>query len=426
MKRLRSRWQSVSDTCRLPVVRWRSLLNNNVQPPERGRDRATTAEVETGQPVMATGWFQRATAVFGRPEPLPQPFDVGCDCGARLQGFRASMPQKTNCPTCGTVTFILPETPYPLPDSLKRRWTGEGDAEPEPASLKKSKKPKSVKKKELGDIPKHPAPAVDPGPTLGDRLRTWGSQLRSAATPVRMVGLAIVVGFALTTVVIYRKAQWDRALTTLQGALDRGAEAVQKQDFAAASEEFQTAAAALDVLGRKDADALLIRHAARETTAAAGLSRLPWSEVVTAWGEAKEGVAALESARENWILFDAPLFPLSDAEEGSRGEYRVDLPLMVDQTPVDLVIDGRKWSALLSGATAATPKRVIFAAQIERGEKPSKARPEALLHLDGVTAVLWSDAALYTQLGLMPDEASSREGVELVLKGQSEFLETHP
>lgn len=375
---------------------------------------------------MATGWFQRATAVFGRPEPLPQPFDVGCDCGARLQGVRASMPQKTTCPQCGTVAFILPETIYPLPDSLRRRWTGVEETEPEPATLKKTKKPKSSKKKDVSDIPKQPAPAVDPGPTLDERLRDWGSRLRAAATPVRLVGVAILLGFALTGCVIYRRAQWDRALTTLQGALDRGADAIQQQDFAAAAAEYQTAAGALDVLGRRDGDALRIRQTALELRAAAGLSPAPWSEIVSAWVEGNVGDAASAAAPETWILFDAPLYPHSSGEEESPKEFRVDLPFVVGKTPVDVLIDGRRWSGLLAGATASTPKRLLFAAQIDRAEKPTEERPEALLHLDGLTAVLWSDAATYAQLRLMPDDAASRAEVEGLLQGQREFLETHP
>ncbi|OYW17921.1 MAG: hypothetical protein B7Z55_11595, partial [Planctomycetales bacterium 12-60-4] len=314
----------------------------------------------------------------------------------------------------------------PLPNSLRRKWSGEAEVEDAPAAPQKFGKPKKSNKKPADSQGPKSAAVIDAGPDMGDRFREWGGRLRATVTPVRLVAVGIALGLALTFGVIVRKAQWSGALATLQGALDRATAAVQERDFATAAKEYRVAASALDVLGRRDAAAQRIRHSALETNVAAGWNPSPWSVVLSNSVAHQDGKSSLPSEDASWIMFDVLLFPEIGVEEDARRQFQIDLPLMIDNTPVDIVIDGRKWAPLLSGATAEKPKRVIFAAQIESCERSPQGGNATQLQLDGVTAVLWSDEALYTALGLMPKEESAREPVQLVLQSQSDFLESQP
>lgn len=47
--------------------------------------------------------------------PAPQPFDVACPEGHRLQGFRNEGYQALRCPVCGEGIFVLPRSPLPDP-----------------------------------------------------------------------------------------------------------------------------------------------------------------------------------------------------------------------------------------------------------------------------------------------------------------------
>lgn len=375
---------------------------------------------------MGTGWFQRATAALNRAEPIPQRYEVSCDCGARLTGVRVPAPQKPSCPDCGNIVFILPATVYPIPPSVQRRWLGTETPELV-ASFPKSKKFQSVseqrREKERARKAKAELAITQPKRELGPPL---SERLRKQITPLRLMVVTIMTGVMLTGWVLIRNARWDRAQRELQGALDRGHAALDEGDLTVAASEFQMAAKSLDILGRQDDVASQIRRAANETAAASQLSPVSLVESLEAWllKPAAQGSAAAWNS-EAWYLFDAELRPATAAEfAGGSSPLVLDLPLMVGKTPVLLLIEEPEWKSWLTSQSANGSQRVLFAAQLRRGEIPKGDRGVARVWLNDVTAVLWSDTDTFPDAGLLVDESENE--TKALIASQREYLESRP
>jgi|GEM_PF-2363828 len=375
---------------------------------------------------MGTGWFQRATAALSRAEPISQRYEVGCDCGARLTGVRVPVAQKPSCPDCGTIVFILPATVYPIPSSVQRRWQGTETPE-RVVSFPKTKKFQSVseQRREKERARKAKAeqaitqPQREPGKPLSERLR-------KQITPLRLLMVTIMTGVMLTGWVLIRNARWDRAQRELQGALDRGHAALDAGDFTAAASEFQQATQALDILGRNDDVAAQVRRTARETSAAAQLSSTSLMESLEAWLQRKPGTAAATSWNsEAWYLFDAELRPAT-AEEfaGNSGPFVVDLPVMVGKTPILLLMEEPAWKSWMVTSPEKASQRVLFAAQLRRGEIPNGERAVARVWLNDLTAILWSDTQTFPDSGLLV--ADPDEDTKSLIASQRDYLESRP
>lgn len=396
---------------------------------------------------MTTGWFQRATAVFGRPEPIPQRFDVACDCGARLQGERLPEADKPSCRTCGTPVFILPATTYPIPPSQRDRLTGTAASTAAPSQTP-TRKPFSKKRSRSetesdGDTrtserdanrnsksDKRGNDRSDGSRASGRRTDSrsdWATPTpqRSVFTPLRLVAAAIAVGCLLTMVVIYRQVSWDRAQRDLQAALDRAAAAINEQQFENAAAEYRTAVVALGVLGRKDAAAQEIRQRQREVTVAAQRHPQPFAGLLEEWLAGRRPRPELaQLAGDGWHLFDVWLIPAPPSDDSAaRGSVQLDLPLIVNETPVDVYLPVTP-AVRKHLTTGVEPTRRIFAAQIERGELPTQERPAAQVWLKPQSVVWWSDAELLTMLGMTtPDQETE---LQPLLDRQHESSESSP
>lgn len=375
---------------------------------------------------MKTDWFAQARSVFGRrtAPPPPQPFAVPCNCGALLQGERTDALQKPKCPQCGQTVFVLPECVYPIPESVRQRWAGEEVTAPEPAPKQKPRKTVVKGDEPRGSATKPPRP---PGIPWSERQRQLTTSLRSQITPLRLIALAVCALVGLMTLVLARQARWSHAQAAVQPAIDAGYAALEERDFAVAAKSFTEAAAALDVLGRRDDVARTVRRLSREVAVCDQLSSESLLDLLDELHTKTDGADVAERfARQyagRWILFDAPLF----AELGREGKrsraVRIDLPLLVREAPVEILIDGSPWPALLSGSTASSPRRVLFAAQLDRFEPATKERPTGRVWLNGATAVLWTESQTLAALEFLPTEAEQLAVVDSLLAAQRDLVE---
>ncbi len=380
---------------------------------------------------MSTGWFQRATGVFGRPEPAPQWFDVGCDCGARLKGERAADCLKPKCPACGTVVFILPATVYPVPVSLRQRWLNP-DAAPPADETKRPPEPEKTGRAKTGKKPagapveersrrksvEAPAPDKAPAEALSLRLRRW-------FTPVRLLAIAIISGSLLTGFVLYRQVRWSQAQTQLQAALDRGTEAIEAGNFSTAAREYQAAVTSLDILGRRDVASQRIRSRQQQVQIMSEPLEEPLSTLLDNWLTAPGDNSSLPaSAGQRWLVLDTRVVP-TQADQYPAGTLLVDLPIMCGDVPVELLIEPRSSLASLVAASSDAA-RVLFAAQIDRGEPPTPQRPTARVWLTARRIIPLTDDNVAEHAGLFPDEAAEREATRQLLRQQRERQEQQP
>ncbi|HUQ68565.1 MAG TPA: hypothetical protein VM165_03520, partial [Planctomycetaceae bacterium] len=302
--------------------------------------------------AMKAGWFQQAKSVFGRPEPVAQSFSVPCDCGATLLGERAESPQKPLCPACGRPVFVLPACLYPIPESIRRSWSGvEDEVLPEAPPKKKSGK-KSASPSEPTSRPAKSKALKPPPVPWSQRQQALTTAARAQLTPLRLIAMAVCLTVTLMGYVLYRQARWSHAQSTVQASIDAGTEALSQRDFPKAAQALDEAAAALTILRRRDDAAQTIQRLARETMVCDGLSADSLPQMLTELFEQREPAElSARFARRcagRWILFDAPLY-LATEEKKS---VLFDLPLLVGKELIEVRLDGRPWPSLLSGSTA--------------------------------------------------------------------------
>jgi hypothetical protein len=376
---------------------------------------------------MKAGWFQQAKSVFGRPEPVPQSYAVPCDCGTIVQGERTDAPQKPPCPTCGQTVFVLPACVYPIPESLRRRWSGTEEAAPEPLpKTKRGKKSASPpKSKPFATKTKSPeAPSVP----WSQRRRDFWAVIRTQITPVRLIAAGVCLSVTLMGYVLLRQVRWSHAQATVQASIDAGTEALHDRRLSEAAKALAQASASLDILGRRDDAANSIRRLAREAAVGNGLVADGLPQLLTELFELHDAdtVAGRFSRRYSgkWILFDAPLYAVGEGKKSPRS-VQLEMLLLVDDELIELRLDGYPWPALLSGSTEAAPKRVIFAAQLDRLEPATKSRDSVIVWLRADTAVLWSEQETLDALEFLPADAEERAVVDSLLSAQRDLLKAH-
>jgi hypothetical protein len=402
---------------RLPVDPLSQGVNN------RGRD--VCGDGPKGVVAMKAGWFQHAKSVFARPEPVPQTFSVPCDCGTTVQGERTEAAQRLPCPTCGQTVFVLPACVYPIPDSLRRRWSGIEEPAPEPM-LKKKRGRKSAGKPESqpsGGRPPSPESSSIP---WSQRRRDFSVAMASQITPVRMIAAGVCLSVTLMGYVLVRQARWSRAQASVQASIDAGTEALHDGRLTEAAKALGEASVSLDILGRHDDVANSIRRLAREAQVGDGLVAEGLPQLLSELFELHDSdtVAGRFARRYSgqWILFDAPLYAVAEENRKSPRAVQLEMPLLIGDKLIEVRLDDYPWPVLLSGSTEAAPKRVIFAAQLDRLELATKQRDSVLIWLRGDTAVLWSERETLDALDLLPVDAEELTMAENLLSDQRDLL----
>jgi hypothetical protein len=369
---------------------------------------------------MKAGWFQHAKSVFKRPEPVPQTYRVPCDCGTTVQGERTQAVQKPPCPTCGQTVFVLPACVYPIPESLRRRWSGLEEPVSEPAP--KKKRGKKTAGKSEGRSPAIPTEVKNAVP-WSQRRREVFTAICSQLTPVRLIAVGVCLSVTLMGYVLLRQARWSRAQATVQASIDAGLDALHERRFDEAAKALSQASMSLDILGRDDEAADSIRRLARETVVGDGLAAEGLPQLLAELFELHDAdtVAGRFSRRYagQWILFDAPLY--YEAKRKPR-TVQLDMPLLIGDDLIEVRLDGDPWPSLLSGSTETTPTRVIFAAQLDRLEPATKGRDSGRVWLRAETAVLWSEPETLDALELLPAADEERTSVEALLSSQRDLL----
>lgn len=367
--------------------------------------------------VPMAQWLTKASHAFRRREPpAPEPFEITCDCGCRVAGLRRAAPQQLVCGGCNELVFVLPANVYPVPASEQKRRQQRAagvidEAQRASATATKSK----GKKKKPPPVPEPPSSRSTRAETR-QRMAKTGTWLRRQITPLRLILAGIVVVVVATGFWVRHRARRDQARTTARVAADRGREAIHDGDFRTASRELAAATAALDLLGRTDADAEEIRQLGREASAANNLLRIPLIEILN---EAEQSSDAEEWAThfgrqyaDGWLVFDAPVVQTAD----SRGQKHIELdfPLTVHEKPVRIIAD----VPALRPLATTTPRRVILAAQLAECRLVTTKPAHFEARLRPETAFLWSDFDSYAALGFQENDGRTAELTRQLLDEQ--------
>lgn len=382
-----------------------------------------------------SGWLTAAQDLFRRRAGVPTPFEIECVCGKVVEGQRTAVAQTIACPACRDRLFVLPISVYPLPRAPKRKvriTPSPGKRTRRPSSDNRAAEPhEETSPNELseqrpeaqrsvaqtvkpGSDEREPAPKPPPPPSPAptrDRLR------RRLFSPVRIVLAGVAVVVSLTVWWTLRHAARDQAERTIVSAAKLGEQALSEHDLGEAARQYQKVRDALDLLGRNDPQARVLRQAARETTAAAELAKSSLFDILheaanTASSESWSSTFR-SSYRDEWVVLDVPVARTTESSGAAR--YEIKFPIAFGKNHAVVVADLRAFDKALS--RGGEPERVIFAAQLDDCIRDPQVKDGWQIVLRPGTGFLWSSASNLELLGMTIDD-----GTKNILIAQSGYL----
>lgn len=389
------------------------------------------------------GWLEVAEKIFrgGTSQPLP-PFEVTCACGRVVTGQRTTSLQTPVCPECGSSLFVLPASVYPAPKAPKRKVLAAPKPQTDVIADKTAEEdkaaglpPKVIKSRSARPAHEKPAPEVQAAPPAPRRpvklvfreavvALELGRHCRKIFSPVRLVLVGVLSVVVLTGWWIVHQRDLDAAERTIVSAAKLGEQALEEHDLGEAARQYQKVRAALDLLGRSDQQARVLRQTAGETLAAADLARSSLFELLHDAVDSAGGRSYLSwdetfrsSYRDEWVVLDAYVSRSADPAAGRR--FEVDFLLTDGPNRAVIVADLDVFDQAVS--VGGNPQRVIFAAQLDDCRKDPQQLDTWRIVLRPATGFLWSSAGNLQLLGVAIDD-----GTKQILAEQSSRLGISP
>ncbi len=406
-----------------------------------------------------SGWLSRAKGAFGGREAEidPEPIEIACPCGRKVEATRRRDFQRVLCKGCGEPFFLLPLDVYPRPVMKVRKVKPPKPAVKEkPATGTQSPATQPDTQPDTKPTGKRDAKA-ETAPTranidLPNELSVFADQVRAQFRPVRLMVLSLLVVIGLTGWWQWTRAARSGAELDFKTANEAGQAALQKKDFVEAAQQFTRAADAADLLKRHDVLAEQARQRAQQLTAINSLLTRSLVELLDAAkaGRVKGDFAAVESEFASlhagrWVVLQSEVAPAAGPSDPSK-------PATASVWEQRVQIDGEAF--VLTGALsifkkvpASTPppsapdpnaapdaqpqpmlalndlgqREVLFAAQVE-SLKWNAAQSVWVLTLKSSTSCLWTDYDLLLATGLQPDELRSEPQLRALLLEQSRWI----
>ena len=382
-------------------------------------------------------WLGKAKNALGKISPRerePQPFQVTCVCGQTADGLRSHRHQEVECHRCGESLFVLPADVYPPPLLPKKRSKQRQRQRPPLVSTT----PVTTTAAEISGIDDQKTESVTVTPAAVEREPTAdpspaemtdGSSLRrSLLTPFRTVMLAMIAIVTVTTYWVLHVRTLDQAASTAQLSRQAADAALKTGNFTTAAAHYRDAYHALQTLGRNDALTQSMHRLAQETAAAGNLVTQPLMTILeeahgklsAALTDEEKTVAELHSLdlyAGQWIVMETTLIRETDSSESSG--WILEYPFEIESARVIINADLPVFQPLQSGNQ---PRKLIFAAQLDKCRLIEKPRPALLLELNHDTAFLWTGYDILQMIGLVVDGERDAAPVRLLLEEQSRIV----
>ena len=387
-------------------------------------------------------WLSRAKEALGgrEAEIAPEPIEISCLCGVKVQATRHPTFQRILCKGCGESFFLLPQDVYPRPVMKVRKL--------KPPKSTKTATSKSSDKSEPVSQPAARPESAESRINIPAMLTAAGARIQTQFTPLRLIVLSLLAVIGLTGWWQWNRAARSAADRDFKTACDAGMADLQKSDYVGATQHFSRASAAADILHRTDAAAQQARQRFRQLTVLNSLVTRSVLEMIEAARATRlrENVVAAESEFASlhagrWLVLQSEIIPPADPATSASPswEQRIqvyDESLILTATlPVFSKVLG---AAPLPAATtdaapisAAPPgesplndlgqREIVFAAQVE-SLKWNADKSAWVLNLQATSGFLWTDYDLLLAAGLPPDELHSEARLRAMLTEQSRWI----
>ncbi len=396
-----------------------------------------------------SGWLSRAKGAFGgrEAEISPEPIEIACPCGRKVEATRRRDFQRVLCKNCGEPFFLLPLDVYPRPVMKVRK------VKPPKHDLKKTKSAAGTKSSPAQPDAQTATAPTRPSIDLRKDLSVVGGRVRRQFTPLRLMVLSLLAVIGLTGWWQWTRAARSGAELEFKTVTEAGLAAIQKMDFVEAAQQYARAAHAADLLQRHDVPAEQARQSFRQLTAINSLMNRSLVELLEAAKDRrKKGeVAAVESEFASlhagrWVVLHSEVTPASDSSDpatASLWEQRVQiegevLVLTGSLSIFAKVLAPRPPLVAPDGIAAANgnevpdaqpqlalndlgQREVLFAAQVE-SLKWNATQSVWVLTLKSSSGCLWTDYDLLLATGFLPDELRNEQQLRTLLLEQSRWI----
>lgn len=377
------------------------------------------------------GWFSRIIKGGERAGADPVDFALTCRCGQMVTGLRGKRMHVAVCRECGFQICVLPISPYPRPKvrapkkkvdkppPLPKRKSPTADDDSgirtPPPIPKRSGRPSKTSSRKLAGAPG--ARTKEPRETPSHDEPAWQTSPRKLITPFRMTVLGMIAVVTLAGWIVVRQRAKNLAVVTVAESVKAARTALASSQFDQADQQFSRAVQALDLLGRDDREARVVRQQAREAAAANKLASISLFEFLSEARQTQNMTGKdwqrvfKRSYLGDWFLLDsnALKFPSDDIRQ-----LAFTVQLVPGANPVQVRGDLSKWSKQF--AAGERPKHFVLAGQLEdvRGLPDGKGW-EIVLQSD--TLFPWADAGTYAAIGGTTDDETTA-----TLKSQAKLL----
>ena len=427
-------------------------------------------------------WLRTAKRLFrAQPQPREQNYDFDCPCGQHFTGPRLTLPQALPCPECGRTHFILPLSPYPVPQPLKaprppllgRRPTSPAppatpapreaptrrrsprEEEPTPVEFPpeetatsdtaKHRQPETPRDRSAAGPPPQPRspplplrgpspsaphaagaspPPVKPVRASGDQTAHRPPPTRRPGptwwTPVRKAMVATIVTLSVCGWWFQRAHRRSVAEQTLGPRARQAAEALSRGDLEEAANCYVDVVEAIELLNRKEPRSLQLRQIGRETIARARLCSSPLQTLAEEASAFSRGTSTSwkETFRSQFQDHWVVLDLTVEPRTGDSRRGRYGLDCLLTAEGVELLLVGELPEFERLPLSAETPRRVIFAAPLAGLQPGDASHPgQWTLKLAGRQGFLWTSPETLAELGFPVDDET-----RAVLQSQAALL----
>ena len=350
------------------------------------------------------------------------PYEIQCDCGARVSGMRRSSWIEAECSECCDALFVLPANVYPSTPSVPSEVLGGRFAD----RLKHVLRELFPQKKD--QQPAEPKETSVPGEAAAIPVRRWtlptidlAGMLRRTFTPFRMLMLAVILVAGLTGVYMIRQRAIEHAQQVWLQSPETIQRLMQESDFARLPPVLSETIEAGRVLQKTDdPEWRLMENLLQETVS---VNTIASADLLSAFhrayddrGKLTDGAEHLvSSACQGTFFFDTHLQTMAD----SPREFQVEFPASPGTHSVVLTIEQPRLAAFLE---AFSDGRCLFAAKIASAAGPqSEDNHRWQLQLDPDSFVLLTSSQHADAIGLATEFDPN---LTAILDRQKDFVET--
>ncbi|MEP3479516.1 MAG: hypothetical protein ABJZ55_09735 [Fuerstiella sp.] len=361
------------------------------------------------------------------------PFEIECDCGATVQGFRRASWIESECQECSATVFVLPMNVYPstkfvpseiLGGTFKERLSvvtkeilhrSKHTDNPSEAASKQSSDAADASNTEDAAEAKWKLPKITL-PQINFR-----QLIARTFSPFRLLMMAVIATVGLTAWFMIQQRQtetaqkvWLESTAMIAGKLDQ-------EDLNGLLPDLESALNAGAILGKNDAEYRLLSNLQVETMATDALAPLGLVDVFQAAYDIENHLKPDARDKVNkacaagWFLFDAVATKVN-TERGIT--WMVDFPATPGLHPVSIILPQL---LLVEQLELESDMRLLFVAKLSVQTAPANNEDgQWALQVNPEDFAVLTHAAHCKVVGFDPDED---EGLAKTLQQQTEWVE---